>query len=1520
MKSSTKAKLKDWLTINRIRIMNFIKEHKYLSLVIGLFLVSIVVALTVRAANDELSDAGDFKVNSFLVSTDESTEASNSAIADNFSSANYVLEYRLGTDGCTETTDFVDTVTITATFTDQAYAYAKWKGTTEEAVSEIDGKKLTLKIPSVPMCTPTRQNLSFTILNAKKDSSVGLSSLKLQPGSGAKEVELLSATDNKHANVPTLTTTYSDDKVLDGSLIVEPISGAALKNSSGGRNAKFGLMLGFYSDSFQDIINNGITTLKGSYISDDIDIFMSASETTSSGKNLLDLSTASGDYGVYTSDMLNKHYFQDLPVLTSGTVGTMSKGLITKEEVIDYNFAPVVSLKDNKELIYEVHPTSSTEKTITKRNIIVDGSEKECTKANNCTFDDSEVNLTEAGTYYATYKVTDKNNTNNSTTLRQKITVTSNKNDSKGLYTLKGPQTIYLSSNNFSFTDPGLDKVDGNTANYPVRVKYKFEDNSENDGLNALVQEKGPGTYTQTYTINDPSSEDSVVTTINRTIVVGDTNFTSDSYKVTSKSITAQGTEYNGKDLVINDKEAVACNSSSYCKSSLTSSDYESTGEKTAIYTITKDDQIITIQKTIEVKPTYYKLPITGLTLSDQLEVKNINNRNFFVLGTYFVTVPTTSEASTIELSAFTKTNELNPKTASTVNVKNSTGNNSLTNDIYVNENESYVKVTDDTKDKLTGNYYTAAMGEQVRLQTIYNYGADADGDMTNLKILLDINKDHMIPVAINSDSTTPYYKMNFEYYGEELNIPMESISIKYCTSPTSCNIDPESYNQSNDTITNIEISVSEKIPAGTTIKLRTDYLVKTITDSSVNLNDQAFNSIAHVSFKSGDINVSSDGTNTISSKNVYITPYKVRTNTYLGKGDSLDKTDITLDATKNDIYTLYASTSVTAPAMALNSNIFGYEKLNTIPVKFILPSGINYVYNADYEVQPDDINGIARDAQGNTILTYTYQGVEPNSWIEAIYFDFNIDVTVQDKSTLQIITQIGDWNTVSLANDLSSSSKDKTNISSVTVLNNEKIAYGQYAYNDSQTQVISSIDKNGKFVFKTKLHNNQDSVVTNAYVYTVLPYIDSEEIKYNGTYDIDLPANASCTTDPQSAIMTNASEVQWDDCNTVKASGKLTAFRVHYPTINASETKEAVATISTSNNKPDDIYLFKSYLIYDGLMEQLSFQNLSVSVVSKKITGTVWEDFNDNGIMDDTEKKIENVTLNLFKEDGTLVDTTSPNKNGIYTFSGFNEGNYYITADFNTEKYSLTTSLESYTDLSKVSVFKSDSNQVVKPDEPKEETQDKQDDNTISRDEQEKGEDEVLPDGSSGDIPNDEEEDEEEQVAVVKTNIITITPDTRTISNINLGLSLRKKFQVKLNKYITSAEATNKLGLVTRRDYGNAKLAKLDVKDINNLSIKVVYTIEIENIKYYPGYIKAVNETVPDGMVFNENYAENKDWFLNEDGTLTNISLANDLLEEGQKVYLNIAFDIVRKEAGSFINTASVDDLEILGGTTDEE
>ena len=104
-------------------------------------------------------------------------------------------------------------------------------------------------------------------------------------------------------------------------------------------------------------------------------------------------------------------------------------------------------------------------------------------------------------------------------------------------------------------------------------------------------------------------------------------------------------------------------------------------------------------------------------------------------------------------------------------------------------------------------------------------------------------------------------------------------------------------------------------------------------------------------------------------------------------------------------------------------------------------------------------------------------------------------------------------------------------------------------------------------------------------------------------------------------------------------------------------------------------------------------------------------------------------------------------------------------------------------------------------------------------------------------------------------------------------------------------------------------------MKDIANVKIKVVYTIEVQNVKYYPVYVTMISDKVPDGMVFNSDYKENEGWVLNEDGSLTNFSLQDELIEENEKKYLTVSFDVVRKEAGSFINFASVEELSILGG-----
>ncbi|MBM3237115.1 T9SS type A sorting domain-containing protein [Candidatus Poribacteria bacterium] len=56
-----------------------------------------------------------------------------------------------------------------------------------------------------------------------------------------------------------------------------------------------------------------------------------------------------------------------------------------------------------------------------------------------------------------------------------------------------------------------------------------------------------------------------------------------------------------------------------------------------------------------------------------------------------------------------------------------------------------------------------------------------------------------------------------------------------------------------------------------------------------------------------------------------------------------------------------------------------------------------------------------------------------------------------------------------------------------------------------------------------------------------------------------------------------------------------------------------------------------------------------------------VWNDINANGIQDSGEPGIANVTVKLYKSDGSFVASTTTNANGIYSFTDLMPGDYYV-------------------------------------------------------------------------------------------------------------------------------------------------------------------------------------------------------------------------------------------------------------------
>lgn len=1511
MKVANISKIKDWFLITRIRILNFIKEHKYISTLIGVLLMSGIIALAIRALTTSVIS----NANTLVTGNDRgitiSTEADedNKLLVPNFSKVTYTLKYYLDSGDCSTSNDTIykaDEVEIVATLPDSVdLTNVKWIGGDETSISKIseDGKTLTLKIPQVNVCSEQSQIFTLSILNAEKNTIIK-PSVTIKGGSNASVVSV--------DNVDQISTTY--DKEYSLTPLVK--SGIAKKTDDGNRDIKYAVMLGINTNSLDDSIS-----LKGTYLKTSEEVTLLATQENNSKslqlytQNSETFNDNAHDGNYYGINAASRYFFSqsEVPDLTStsGRIDSFSKinsadatyGVVNNESI-----APIVKLTGDANVTIEKYPTSST---LTYRSANLDDAHltdnegsvyreySEIVYKDGEKTSDNEIPLNEVGDYEIHYEISGTNNSK--TSVIKKVSIVNAQSTS---YSLIGPKTVYVVTGG-QYQDLGLyDTLASETSPKKVdsseyTVKYLDSSDSDTDfGLDNMLAT--PGNYKQEYTITSTGEK------ITRTIKVVNElpSITSDKISVKDGNI-YEGETFSNHEIFIND-ESKQCNKSNDCE-------YKAQQDSNAIsYIVEKDHYISEITKKINYIPLQYKMKISNITPNST--VKKISD-NFYAVGAYYVTVKSTRDSDNLEdfnvkLKAIVADKE---SEAVAENKEYATGyeTSSLESTMYVNENSKQVAVTSSSKNGLYGDYFTAAMGEEVTMTSIFKYGTDADDDISELTIKIPVSG-NVIPISYSEEvSPNSYFYLKASYNGSVLDSLPES-SVEYCTNSNECK-GPEEFDLENQTIEYIQIILKPnadktfEIKPGTTLELGVKFKVKSYSSTSdiaSNLNDLKFNGSATFSWQNNDQDLSKDA----STPDVYITPYKARTMVSIGYNDNFDSSDlVVLDASKNDNYTVFASTDVVSPAMNITSNIFGYNRISILPVIFELPSGVNYVYNKDYALKPD-----VSYSGDKTILTYNYLDVEPNSWIEPIYFDFNVDVS-SITGDFKIVVKSGNVNSndYSINNDVSSIDKYKIINKNIRIENTENVSYGQYIY--SNGKYVSNISKDDSFEFSTKLYNNGDPV-TNASVYTVLPYIDTEkESSYSGTYEIEnLPTNAMCTTSDASMVTKSelVDQVIWQPCSEFKDKNDkysgFTAFKVDYDLINTNEQKQTNITVNTINNSPDDRYIFKSFLQYTNSKGSssgyISFRDINLDVISKKITGVVWEDFNVDGIMDDSEKKIENITLKLYNSNDELVQETSPNENGRYTFSALDEGSYYVVAEFNTEKYGVTgMPSEDFYDKSRLSVFKAipiedDNSETTDSDE---ELQENQEESTTT---------------------DDNSSSEEETKYVIKTDMITIGSETRIIDNINLGLALKKVFKLDVNKYISKVEVTNSLGVVTTKDYGNTKLAKLDVKDINNLKIKVIYTIEIENVKYYPGYATLITEIVPDGMSFNADYVENKGWQQQEDGTLINTSLSNELIEENQKKYLTVAFDITRKEAGSFVNYVSIDDLQILGGEQDEQ
>lgn len=561
------------------------------------------------------------------------------------------------------------------------------------------------------------------------------------------------------------------------------------------------------------------------------------------------------------------------------------------------------------------------------------------------------------------------------------------------------------------------------------------------------------------------------------------------------------------------------------------------------------------------------------------------------------------------------------------------------------------------------------------------------------------------------------------------------------------------------------------------------------------------------------------------------------------------------------------------------------------------------------YVFESNEIN----NGEINTLKIFTNISMDTkNGIVPTIYItsDFTIGKEIYISS---------DEKTTVYMNSIMPKDYRATTSSSITIYNGSDIT----------TQGIttpSNIEKNGSYTYKMRAYNNSNNngnalSYPNASLYFVVPYkgdssysdlsSDFEATGFKIKLNEALPSGYSIyytTALPSNIIneeINTSSNIEWTTWNNpTTEKSNITGIKItknsNFDYDNYFISNEGISlTVTPINSEEGDIYYNVFYIISDkpnnyectSEDEACSLTNNKklyysssrtvTSIYNRKISGYVFEDYDENGIYSSDESRLENIPVSLYRIDGNisnfdpknpatfvtendvLVAESVTGSNGEYSFRGISKGNYYVKYKYNDEHYVPT------------------ENSIVNPNIP----------------------------GSS---KNNSKASILPNTNIAISNIISFGGNTTEYDDINLGLKIKKEFKVDIKKYITNVQIISDNN-IENFDYNNATTVTINVRNPKNAKVRVKYSFYVENVKYYPGYVGMIVDAMPEGMTFNPNLKENQDW-VSYDGNLYYNGLSGAILLPNQKMPFSLVLEAPLTKGGNYVNSVSVKDLVLMG------
>ena len=339
---------------------------------------------------------------------------------------------------------------------------------------------------------------------------------------------------------------------------------------------------------------------------------------------------------------------------------------------------------------------------------------------------------------------------------------------------------------------------------------------------------------------------------------------------------------------------------------------------------------------------------------------------------------------------------------------------------------------------------------------------------------------------------------------------------------------------------------------------------------------------------------------------------------------------------------------------------------------------------------------------------------------------------------------------------------------------------------------------------------------------------------------------------------------------NTTSAKLDIPAGETAYVTVeveaqaleNGQKTKEVTNVVKVSSETIAEIEANTITHIINAQNSILPEEDENEEVSDTyKITGSVWQDDNENGNREDGENILSGINVLLIDtKTASKISETTTNISGRYEFPNLQPGRYIVVFMYNNQEYMVTT-------YQAQGVNESRNSDAI--------------DHTI------------LVDG--------------EKIIGAVTNNINLT--SASSYNIDLGLVLRNKFDLSLNKSINKITVTTTKGTENYTYDEGETLAKVDIapKRIEGANVVVEYKITVTNNGTVSGFVSKVVDYIPDEFKFSSNL--NPDWYEAEDGNIYSSVLSDTELKPGEtrEVSLVLTKTMTGENTGMVHNTAEI-------------